>query len=315
MTKYLMILAALMLMIACDSGDTKSSEDNEPVNDDATVNDTTEQPDNTVDTEQPEVDNYVTPDDFGAMIDVPAGEFQMGCNSAVDDQCGSDEFPYHAVTLSAYKIGKYEVTVGEYQQCVTNGACNNSGDYYHYYTNTDYLQCNLGTEGKDNHPMQCVTWYGAKAYCEYIGQRLPTEAEWEKAARGTDGRKYPWGNENATCDYAVMDDDNAGGDGCGSGGTMPIGSKESGKSPYGAYDMAGNVWEWVKDWYSETYYETSPTNNPAGPETGDSRVLRGGSWSDGYGVGNGAQRASLRSGGYPGGRNFALGFRCVKDVE
>ena len=243
------------------------------------------------------------------MVDVPAGEFQMGCNPAVGE-CGSDEKPYHAVTLSAYKIGKYEVAAGEYQECVTNGACNNSNkNEPHYYTSTDHSPCNLGAIGKDGHPMQCVTWYGAKAYCEWIGGRLPTEAEWEKAARGTDGRKYPWGNEKATCDYAVMDDGGAGGEGCGTGGTMPIGSKEAGKSPYGAYNMAGNVWEWVNDRYDGTYYETSPANNPAGPETGDGRVLRGGSWGNASG---GNLSASNRDYITPGDASTSRGFRCAK---
>jgi len=272
--------------------------------------DGTETPDkdtSATDTEQPDVDyDAGTP---GEMVDVPAGEFQMGCNSAVDLQCESDESPYHAVTLSAYKIGKYEVTVGEYHQCVTNGVCNNSGEYHHYYTNTDSGDCNYDAEGKGNHPMNCVTWYGAKAYCEWIGGRLPTEAEWEKAARGTDGRKYPWGNEDATCDYAVMDDDNAGGEGCGSGGTMPIGSKEVGKSPYGAYDMAGNVWEWVNDWHGLDYYTSSPANNPTGPETGGFRVLRGGSWSNGY---VNLLRAPARDYRYPEVDDDYSGFRCAK---
>jgi formylglycine-generating enzyme required for sulfatase activity len=269
----------------------------------------TEQPDETADTEQPDVDySAVKP---GEMVDVPAGEFQMGCNVADDDECSTDELPYHAVTLSAYKIGKYEVTVGEYQQCVTNGACNNSSGEIHYNTNADDPACNLGAEGKENHPMQCVTWYGAKAYCEYLGQRLPTEAEWEKAARGTDGRKYPWGNEIATCDHAVMFDSNAGGGGCGADGTMPIGSKEMGKSPYGAYDMAGNVWEWVNDWYDLSYYTSSPANDPAGPETGEYRVLRGGSWND-YNVIHDL-RTVHRNYGNPG---YYLdrddGFRCAE---
>ncbi|HNT28870.1 MAG TPA: SUMF1/EgtB/PvdO family nonheme iron enzyme [bacterium] len=250
-----------------------------------------------------------SPSYIGAMIDIPAGEIQMGCNETVDDQCSEDEAPYHAVTLSAYKIGKYEVIVGEYQQCVTNGACNNSGEYDHYYTNNDSSFCNLGATGKESHPMQCVTWYGAKAYCEWIGGRLPTEAEWEKAARGTDGRKYPWGNEDATCDYAVMFDPNAGGGGCGTGGTMPVGSKPNGVSPYGAYDMAGNVREWVNDWYASDYYAASPTNDPTGPETGDYRVSRGGSWLsvDGRGL-----RASYRSHGHPDGNDGGGGFRCAK---
>ncbi|HSA33009.1 MAG TPA: formylglycine-generating enzyme family protein [bacterium] len=273
--------------------------------------DPTETPDKdtaVTDTEQPDVDYGTgTPPE---MVEVPAGEFQMGCNEAVDNQCGEDdeddESPYHAVTLSAYQIGKYEVTVSEYQQCVTNGACNNSNENEpHHYTNTDESDCNLGAEEKGNHPMQCVTWYGAKAYCEWIGGRLPTEAEWEKAARGTDGRKYPWGNEDVTCDYAVITED-----GCSRDGTMPIGSKEAGKSPYGAYDMAGNVWEMVNDWYAWNYYASSPTDNPAGPETGVVRVLRGGSWyaySDGFDM-----RSSYRSYASPDSYGPHYGFRCAK---
>lgn len=265
------------------------------------------QPDGTVDSETPDIDTYDEdmpdtdisgPDDFGTMVDVPAGEFWMGCNEAIDNDCSKDEKPYHAVTLLAYKIGKYEVTVGEYQQCVTNGACNN-GDYAHYYTNTDYSGCNYGVESKRNHPMQCVTWYGAKAYCEWIGGRLPTETEWEKAARGTDGRKYPWGNTEPTSDKAVYSVSN----------TMDVGSKPAGVSPYGAYDMAGNVWEWVNDWYAPDYYASSPTNNPAGPETGDDRVLRGGSWFWAYDY---YLRTSHRYYDHPGFWDGNCGFRCAK---
>ncbi|HNT29200.1 MAG TPA: SUMF1/EgtB/PvdO family nonheme iron enzyme, partial [bacterium] len=239
--------------------------------------------------------------------------------SAVDDQCEDDEYPYHAVTLSAYKIGKYEVTVGEYQQCVTNGACNNNGDHTHYYTNSDESYCNYGDEGKGSHPMQCVTRSGAQAYCEWIGGRLPTEAEWEKAARGTDGRKYPWGSEpTVSCDYAVMAPYNESTGyydfGCGTNGTMPVGSKSNGVSPYGAYDMSGNVMEWLNDWYGGDYYETTPTNTPAGPETGASRVVRGGSWKSHYDF---ALRASRRDYRYPVdySRDSDIGFRCVKDAE
>ncbi|HSA33425.1 MAG TPA: formylglycine-generating enzyme family protein [bacterium] len=304
----LLTLLTVFLYVSCDDGATNDSVDNEPVNDEATVTDNavdTEQSDDTADMEtqdtdtldpdvmldelQPEeaidavttdIDTYIVPDDIGAMVEVPAGEFQMGCNESVDTACQTNEYPYHTVMLSAYQIGKYEVTVGEYQNCVDAGACNNNGDYYHihYYSNADDARCNFGVTGKESHPMTCVTWHGATAYCAYVGQRLPTEAEWEKAARGTDGRKYPWGNEGLSCDYAVISEASAGGDGCGSGGTMPIGSRKAGISPYGAYDMIGNVWEWANDWYGDTYYETSPANDPAGPESGTSHVVRGGSW-------------------------------------
>jgi formylglycine-generating enzyme required for sulfatase activity len=324
-----MILAALMLMIACGDDTNKTPVDNTPVQDDtAGADDTivpddqsdTEQPDETVDTQLDGPTDDVSPDteqpdvDYGTgtpgeMVDIPAGEFQMGCNPAVETECYINERPYHAVTLSAYKIGKYEVTVGEYQKCITNGACNNNGEYYHYNTKSADSYCNLGATGKDDHPMQCVTWYGAKAYCEWVGQRLPTEAEWEKAARGTDGRKYPWGNEpTVSCDHAVMEDSDAGGAGCGAGNTMPVGSKPNGASPYGAYDMLGNVWEWVNDWYGETYYETSPTNNPTGPDSGDYRVLRGGAW---YSVKIIDLRASARS-AYSPDYAHSYGFRCAE---
>lgn len=253
-----------------------------------------------------------------AMVKIPAGGFQIGCNEEVDADCDDDEYPYFTVRLSTYKIGRYEVTVGEYQKCVEAGACNNNGDEMHYGAIADgsdpiYTDCNLGVVGKENHPMNCVTWYGAKAYCEWLGQRLPTEAEWEKAARGTDGRKYPWGNEPAaSCDYAVMFDNHAGGSGCGTGGTMPVGSKKAGKSLYGLYDMGGNVWEWVNDWYGENSYMTILADNPQGPVSGSCRVLRGGAWDGSYG---GRLRVSDRSGdGTPGGGYGAghIGFRCAE---
>jgi formylglycine-generating enzyme required for sulfatase activity len=336
MNRFLLVIlafTAVLFMVSCGGDGTKDPVDNEPVDNNTVVTDDSAVTDNAVDIEAPDTDTGGTADNTqpdetvdtqtpdtdtggtgtpGEMVDVPAGEFQMGCNEAVDTECNGNEKPYHAVTLSAYKIGKYEVTVGEYQQCVANGACNNNKAIEpHYRTNTDYPECNLGATGKDNHPMQCVTWDGAKAYCEYIGQRLPTEAEWEKAARGTDGRKYPWGNEDATCDYAVMASYNEWtGEydcGCGTDSTWPIGSKEAGKSPYGAYDMAGNVWEWVNDRYGETYYETTPTNDPTGPETGDDHVVRGGALND-----DGNLRASSRFGGYLGSFNGLGGFRCAE---
>ncbi|HOW50420.1 MAG TPA: SUMF1/EgtB/PvdO family nonheme iron enzyme [bacterium] len=344
MTKYLFFLAALTLMIACTDGaktqtddtiDNDTAVDNDTVTDNIIDNDTAEtddtltdnlltdepgddsdtQPDELMtDTEQPDVDHGTgTP---GEMVSVPAGEFQMGCNEAVDDICGGDEFPYHAVTLSAYQIGKYEVTVAEYRKCVESGACNNGGEHIHYSTKADeFSRCNFGAEGRDAHPMQCVTWYGAKAYCEWIGQRLPTEAEWEKAARGTDGRKYPWGNEPlVSCDHAVIDDGS--GEGCGTLSTWPVGSKPNGVSPYGAHDMIGNVAEWVNDWYDGDYYATSPANDPAGPEISESRVSRGGAWFDYSGNLFGSnQRASYRDGCSPDGCFGGAagdGFRCAQ---
>ncbi|HSA33732.1 MAG TPA: SUMF1/EgtB/PvdO family nonheme iron enzyme, partial [bacterium] len=236
----------------------------------------------------------------------PAGPFMMGCNEEVDALCGGNEKPYHEVTLSAYKIGKYEVTTKEYRKCISAGFCSNNGAYVHYYTTSPY--CNLSKSSKEDHPVQCVTWYGAKAYCAWKGGRLPTEAEWEKAARGTDGRKYPWGNEpEASCEYAVIND---GGWGCGGGGTMPVGSKPLGVSPYGVHDMIGNVRELVNDYYDEGYYAVSPEVDPQGPESGTLRVGRGGCWWD---IDQYLLRTSFRGGEGPDPFYLDIwGFRCAE---
>jgi formylglycine-generating enzyme required for sulfatase activity len=237
------------------------------------------------------------PDVRGEMVYVPAGEFMMGCNKAVDKKCDPDEKPYHKVYLNAYYIDKYEVTVAQYTECVNAGKCTpgNSGDF-----------CNYGREDRQNHPINCVDWNQAKAYCEWLGKRLPTEAEWEKAARGTDGRVYPWGNEwnprNANWDERGRED--------GYKETAPVGSYGGGVSPYGAYDMSGNVWEWVADWYGERYYRNSPSSNPRGPASGQYRVVRGGGWFGDY---PDYLRASVRDWGGPGTRNLYVGFRCSRD--
>ena len=229
----------------------------------------------------------------GEMCNVSAGPFMMGCNKAVDTECSNDESPYHSVNVPGFKIDKYEVTTGEYQACVDAGGCTaaNTGG-----------SCNYGVSGLDGHPINCVDWNQATAYCAWAGKRLPTEAEWEKAARGTDGRKYPWGNGSLDCDHAVWN-----GSTCGNSGTAPVGSKPAGVSPYGAEDMVGNVWEWVEDWYHDTY-AGAPTDGSAWvTPTGWYRVLRGGSWdyaSSGY------LRVSSRF-YVPTSRVGGVGFRCA----
>jgi formylglycine-generating enzyme required for sulfatase activity len=220
------------------------------------------------------------------MVYVPAGEFTMG-----SDEGGEDEHPVHTVYLDAFYIDETEVTNVQYQECVEVGVCDAPMDTS-YYGSADYAQ----------HPVVYVSWSDADAYCRWAGKRLPTEAEWEKAARGTGGRTYPWG-EGIDCDHAQYE-------GCG-GGTAPVGSKPEGVSPYGALDMAGNVWEWMADWYDEDYYSQSPERNPPGPDSGRYRVVRGGSWDN-------AQRharCTSRDGYGPRLRDNRMGFRCARSSE
>jgi formylglycine-generating enzyme required for sulfatase activity len=229
------------------------------------------------------------------MVEVPAGSFMMGCNVAVDNECGGDENPYHSVTVPSFKIDKYEVTVGNYQKCVDAGVCTPAGAG---------SKCNYGVTGRDYHPINCVNWNQAKAYCAWIGKRLPSEAEWEKAARGTDGRKYPWGKSNLDCDHAVMSVSP-----CSNSGTQPVGSKPLGVSPYGALDMIGNVWEWVEDWFHDSY-NGAPTDGSAWVvPAGSDRVVRGGSWANRltYDL-----RASRRVGDVPSSSCVDCGFRCAQ---
>lgn|GEM_PF-1330432 len=268
-------------------------DDDGPTDDDATV---------------PDEDGIPVPP--GEMVEVPAGPFMMGCNTAVDDACDEDEYPYHQVTLSAYTIGKYEVTIEEYRQCIAAGPCGNNGTYTNYRSDGSYSGCNINVPGKEKHPMNCVTWHGAAAYCAWIGGRLPTEAEWEKAARGTDGRKYTWGNApEPSCELAVIGEVYSG---CGEGAPMPVGSKPAGVSPYGAYDMLGNVTEWLSDWYDAGYYAVSPANDPQGLETpivgAEERVMRG----EAFYIGAYFLRVSNRDRISPFFESDSIGFRCAE---
>ena len=190
-----------------------------------------------------------------------ANTFEMGTDLKTFQ--GWPVFPYeqpaHAVTLSkSFWIDLTEVTVEDYSVCWALKVCK---------LPMQGPKLNWGVPGKDKHPANGVTWYDAKQYCEWKGKRLPTEAEWELAARGTDGRMFPWGNTKPTCDLVVNDK-------CGTTGTQKVGSKPKGDSPYGVHDMSGNVAEWVADYFKEDYYYESPAVDPKGPETGTKRVAR-----------------------------------------
>ena len=239
----------------------------------------------------------------GPMVLIPAGEFTMGTTSEEEqwlkdkgwwkDLIKRREQPAHTVYLNAYYIDKYEVTNAQYGEFMK--ATGRSAPRY----------WNDGRFNQPNHPVEDVNWYDAEAYCKWAGKRLPTEAEWEKAAWGTDCRMWPWGNEAPTCEYAVMD---GGSKGCSKLEPWPVGSKPKGVSRYGVHDMAGNVWEWVNDWYDETYYSRSPERNPAGPSSGVKKVVRGGSWfNEPY-----LLRAAHRSWVIPGRRYDDRGFRCAR---
>ncbi len=248
-----------------------------------------------------------TPEDGGeapvvppGMVQVPSGAFLMGCNPSLDDACASGTKPGHRVFLSAFFIDRTEVTVGDYRACVTAGRC----------TPPDSERsCNWIERGRESHPITCVTWRQAQDFCARAGKRLPSEAEWEKAARGADGRTYPWGEDKPTCERAVWGDGAHANDGCGRESTWPVGSKQAGASPYGVLNMAGNVVEWVADWYAPDYGDRSPGRNPPGPSSGTKRVTKGGNW-----VVDSASmlRIAGRDPDEPGYQHAGKGFRCAR---
>jgi formylglycine-generating enzyme required for sulfatase activity len=225
------------------------------------------------------------------MVEIPEGTFTMGFDGT---QALEDERPAHRVWLDAFTMDLHEVTTAHYG--VFLRATDRPAPWL-------WNTVDLGQQG--DRPVIGVDWADADAYCRWAGKRLPSEAEWEKAARGSDGRLFPWGNQTPTSavanfalgarfSYGLV--------------LVPVQSYDQGKSAYGLYQMAGNVWEWVQDWYAANYYEMSSERNPHGPPQGQFKVLRGGSWSD-------LPKYLLTYGRFklpPETRNSYTGFRCAK---
>jgi formylglycine-generating enzyme required for sulfatase activity len=223
-----------------------------------------------------------------SMVLVPAGEFTMG--SLAGD---ADERPVHRVYVDTFFMDTYQLTVGQY------------ATFLEATSHTAPQEWNIMSRAMHHkRPVVNVDWADAAAYCTWAGKRLPTEAEWEKAARGTDGRVYPWGNQLPTGLHATMMKEKWSTHWV----VSPVGMYEEGKSPYGIYDMAGNVWEWVSDWYDPNYYQTAPLRNPTGPPMGSYKVIRGGSW----GSGPEGLRSAQRETHLPSFQGYGTGFRCAK---
>ena len=268
-------------------------------------------------------DTWTRDADEMVMVYVPAGNFEMGSTDAqVDDaialckeyaeECDLAWFewqqPVHTVALDAFWIDRTEVTNTQFRVCVEAGECEAP-------TTCTFGQSTYGDPGKTEHPAVCVDWAGAKTYCEWAGARLPSEAEWEYAARGPDGLMFPWGDEfDGTlvnyCDVNCPDieiADQAVDDGYEL--TSPAGSYPAGASWCGALDLAGNVWEWLSDWFGD--YSSERQENPTGPATGQDRAVRGGGWRFRQDDLRGATRGlSAPDDAYPG-----VGFRCAKGAD
>jgi formylglycine-generating enzyme required for sulfatase activity len=243
-------------------------------------------------------DTWIRPTDGMMMVYVPGGEFQMGSMDG-----GSDEQPVHTVMLDDFWIDQTEVTNAQFAAFLNEqGNQTEGGTTWLQLESEDCLIEQVGGEyrpksGYADHPVIMVSWYGANAYCKWAGARPPTEAEWEYAARGEDGAIYPWGDDGPNCDKANY--------GACVGGTTAVGSYPAGASWCEALDMAGNVWEWVSDWYGN--YPSTAQEDPTGPETAGYKVLRGGAWDFGSFNARSAERTRI----LPLSRDEYVGLRCV----
>jgi formylglycine-generating enzyme len=248
--------------------------------------------------------------DGAPMLLIPEGEFTMGTDDVGTGwhQGNPNEHPEHTVTVKSYYIDQFEVTIARYAKFLeaTKHSAPPSWD--------DEAVTSAG-----DRPVVGVDWEDANAYCKWAGERLPTEAEWEKAARGTDKRRFPWGDMQPFVDIAnynrglwvsypiTLAPVTSGAEGM----SIRHGLKDGGKSPYGLYHMAGNAAEWVADWYDREYYAKAPKENPTGPSAGEKKVLRGGSWGDPPRN----IRVTARFSADPEFRDTSIGFRCAMDAS
>jgi formylglycine-generating enzyme required for sulfatase activity len=259
------------------------------------------------------------------MKTIPGGKFYMGS----DDDLPLER-PAHNVTLSPYCMDTFEVTTGDYLACSDRGECKRAGTTNEWSGLTEQEKktydplCNVRDPStRENHPVNCVDWEMASIYCKAAGKRLPTEAEWEFAARGPDGRKYPWGDEapnptllnacgkeclgwgkkNRAEVQAMFEGDD------GWANTAPVGSFPKGASRYGVQDVVGNVWEWTSDFYSE--YKKEDQTDPKGPPAGEEHVIRGGAWNGAYAS---WVRPTFRYKDSAAKRSYGIGFRCAKSL-
>ena len=224
------------------------------------------------------------------MIEIPAGTFVMGSATGA-----VDEGPEHTVQLDTYWIDKYEVSTVQYQACVDAGNCEPTGTT---------AGCNSVASERSDHPINCVNWTQADTYCLWSQKRLPTEAEWERAAKGDGRRPFPWGHEAPRHDLLNFNNN--------VGSTTRVGSYPLGTSPFGLHDISGNVQEWTGDFYAADYYTDSPTSNPQGPTEGVLRVVRGASWK--LGIPQEVLTTTVRFAFVPSTRDHSLGFRCATDT-